>query len=148
MGTLGLLAPDQTYYVDTDFPKTVIKTQIKNGEVTAGPVEFQIPIDVLSEFFIVKVTQGRLRFKIAEDGTFNGLLGGVINVADVLEEGYQTNAAQEFRAVTPFFLDNTDMMLNEDGGCDGISMAIRFEGTTGFVVHYTEDNKAESDAAE
>ena len=145
VGTLGLLAPDQTYYVDSEFPKTVIENlQIKDGEVMAGPVEFQSPIDVLAEFFIVKVTQGRLRFKIAEDGTFTGLIGGVINVADVLEEGYKTNAAQEFRAVTPFFLDNTDMMLNADGGCDGISMAIRFEATTGFVVHQTDDDQPQA----
>lgn len=139
VGTFGFIAPDQTYYVDTEFPSTTIENlQIVNGELTAGPVEFQIPIDVLNEFFIVTVTTGKVRLKIGDDGSASGFLGGVINVADVLEEGYQTNASQEFRVVTPFFLANTDMLPNTDGGCDGISMAIRIEATTGFVVHYDE----------
>ena len=103
-------------------------------------MQFQIPIDVLAEFFIVTVTSGQLKFKINDDGSADGYLGGVINVADVLAEGYQTNAAAEFRVVTPFFLDNTDMLPNDEGGCDGISMAIRFKATTGFIVHYPEDN--------
>ncbi|MEE2786893.1 MAG: hypothetical protein VX589_06105, partial [Myxococcota bacterium] len=111
-------------------------------EVHAGPVEFHVPIDVLAEFFIVKVTEGRLKFKIEDDGTINGYLGGVIDVAAVLEEGYQTNASQEFHLITPYFLENTDMMPNDEGGCDGISMAIRFEGTTGFIVHYADDSSA------
>ena len=85
---------------------------------------------------------GRLKFKIRDDGSVSGLLGGVINVADVLEEGYMTNAAAEFRLITPYFLDNTDMLPNDDGGCDGISMAIRFETTTGFIVHYNDEKTA------
>ncbi len=143
VGTFGFIAPDQTYHVDTEFPSTTIENlQIVDGEVVAGPVEFQIPIDVLNEFFIVRVTTGKVRFTIAEDGSASGFLGGVINVADVLEEGYQTNAAQEFRVVTPFFFANTDMLPNDEGGCDGISMAIRIEATTGFVVHYDENGPA------
>jgi hypothetical protein len=140
VGTFGLLAPDQTYYVDPEIPATTIDNlKIVDGEVVAGPVEFQIPIDILAEFFIVRVTSGKIKFTIHEDGSATGYLGGVINVADVLDEGYQTNAEQEFRLVTPFFLDNTDMLPNDDGGCDGISLAIRIRATTGFVVHYDDE---------
>ena len=64
---------------------------------------------------------------------------GVINAKDVLEEGYETNAAQEFQLVTPIFLNNTDMLLNDEGGCDGISMAVKFDATTGFVVHSPDE---------
>ena len=104
VGTFGVIAPDQTFYRDTSFPMTIIENvQIIDGEVHAGPVEFKIPIDVLAEFFVVNVTRGRIKFKISDDGSIEGYLGGVIDVAAVLEEGYQTNAAQEFHLVTPYF---------------------------------------------
>ena len=137
VGTFGLLAPDQTYYVDPAVPATIIENvQIIDGEILAGPVEFQIPIDILDEFFIVTVSSGKIRFKIEEDGSARGYIGGYIDVKTVLEEGYMTNAAQEFRVVTPFFLDNTDMHPNDEGGCDSISAAFSFDSTPGFMVHY------------
>jgi hypothetical protein len=57
----------------------------------------------------------------------------------VLEQGYETNAAEEFMVVTPFFYDNTDMDLNEEGACDSISTAFSFDATTGFMVHYDDE---------
>jgi len=145
VGTFGLLSPDQTYYVDTEFPSTTIeKVKIQDGVIIAGPVTFQIPIDILAEFFIVQVTSGQIKITLEEDGSATGLLGGIINAKDVLDEGYETNASAEFRLVTPIFLNNTDMLPNEEGGCDGISMAVRFDATTGFVVH-TPDEQTQSE---
>ena len=143
VGTFDLLAPDQTFYVDKEVTATRIENlAIKDGELTAGPVEFQVPIDILAEFFIVKVRSGKIRLTIEPDGSATGILGGVINVSEVLEEGYQTNAEPEFRLVAPIFYGNTDMLPNEEGGCDGISTAFRFQATTGFVVHYDDQREA------
>jgi hypothetical protein len=144
VGTFGYLAPSQTYMVDQEFPSTTIHNlQIVDGVLTAGPVEFQVPVDVLDEFFIVTVSAGKVRLTIHEDGSATGLLGGIIDVLTLLEEGYQTNAADEFRLVTPLFLDNTDMMPNDESGCDGMSAAFQFSATTGFIVHYDQDPAGE-----
>ena len=52
--------------MDGEIPETVVRNvKIENGVIEAGPVEFQIPIDILAEFFIVQVARGRLRFKTA-----------------------------------------------------------------------------------
>ncbi|MEE2756163.1 MAG: hypothetical protein VYA30_05860 [Myxococcota bacterium] len=139
VGTFGLLSPNQTYYVDTAEPKSVIENiEIKDGFVEAGPVEFDIPIDILNEYFIVTVANGQIRFQMNEDGSAEGFIGGVLDVGAVLEEGYETNASAEFHLVTPLFYANTDMWPNADGECRGMSVAIRFEATPGFIVHYPQ----------
>ena len=73
-----------------------------------------------------------------EDGSAEGFIGGVLDVGAVLEEGYETNASAEFHLVTPLFYANTDMWPNADGECRGMSVAIRFEATPGFIVHYPQ----------
>ena len=134
IGTFGLISPDQTFYFDdTVEASTVEKVAIVDGVVEAGPVAFQIPIDILEAEFVMNVADGKLRFEIHEDGTFEGILGGSIFVYDVLEELYQTDAYEEAELVTPLFENNADMGL-EGGVCRQFSLAFGFRGTTGYVV--------------
>lgn len=138
VGTTGLLAPDQTVYFDTEFPSSTVKdVSIVDGMVEAGPVEFQLPIDILEANFIMRVFDGRLRFTINDDGTFEGIIGGVVNVRDVLDEVLATDAYEEAALVAPIFEANADL-APVDGKCTNFSMAFRFEGTTAFVVRPPE----------
>ena len=104
-----------------------------DGWVEAGPVSFQLPIDILEADFVMDVRDGKLRFQIHEDGTFEGIIGGSIFVYDVLDELYQTDAYEEAQLVTPLFENNADMGF-EGGICKQFSLAFGFEGTTGYVV--------------
>ena len=139
IGTLGLIAPDQTYDIDTSIPvSTVLDAAIVDGVVDVGPVEFSLPIDILEANFVMDVGQGRVRFEIDEDGTFHGLLGGSVNVDDMLGELLATDAAEEVKLVEPFFRNFADM-APVGGVCSRFSVAFGFEGTTGFVVHPPEE---------
>ena len=141
VGTQGLLAPDQSYYINSETPGTIVEgVSIKDREIQVGPVAFEFPVDILAEFFLISIKQGQLRIRFNEDGSAEGLIGGVIDVQSFLEAGYQTNAEREFRVVTPLVMRSTDMMLNDEGECEGISIAIKFSATTGFVIHYDEDD--------
>ncbi len=134
IGTFGLIAPDQTFYLDYDKPVSVVEgVSLVDGEIHAGPVDFEIPIEVLEASFLMRVRGGQIRFTIAQDGTYHGALGGAINVADVLDELYQTNARAEAELVTPIFVNNADLG-KVDGACTEFSMALGFEGTRAFVV--------------
>ena len=79
------------------------------------------------------VKEGKIRFKIHEDGTFEGIIGGSLLVYDVLEELYQTDAYEEAQLVTPLFANNADMGQQGDV-CREFSVAFGFQGTTGYVV--------------
>ena len=143
VGTFGFISPDQTYYYDYEGPlSTVEHAAIVDGEVLAGPVELQVPLRILDLDYVATVYQGRVRLQIREDGSFDGILGGGFDVAEWLETLYATNAAAEAMLVAPVFEGNADME-KIDGVCTKLSVAFKFEGTTGFVVR---DAALESDS--
>lgn len=138
IGTLGVISPNQTYDFDHEFASSIVKNvKIVDGYVEAGPVEFQVPVDILEVQFPVQVSEGRIRFKINEDGTFEGMVGGYIDVDYVLQYLLASDASQEAELVRPIFEDNADMNL-VDGRCRMFSSAYKFKGTTGFVVRYPD----------
>jgi hypothetical protein len=139
IGTLGLIAPDQTFYVDESKPASHVEgVKLVDGRLEAGPIAFTAPIDILEEQFNIPIVQGRVRIDIREDGSFLGVLGGGINVPDTMAYMLDSNAAAEARLVEPIFYNNADMQL-EDEGCRMLSVAFGFEGTTAFVVRYPEE---------
>ena len=133
VGTMGLIAPDQTFYYDYSAPISTAQATIENGELFAGPVELGIPLTILDLDIILPLRDGFVRIQIHEDGTFTGIIGGTINIASVAESLLETGAAEETRAVLPFFEANADMNL-VDGDCLDMSAGFEFEGTTAFVV--------------
>jgi hypothetical protein len=133
VGTQGLIAPDQTFYYDYSAPISSSAATIVDGELLAGPVALGIPITILDLDIILPLNDGFIRFTINDDGTFDGIIGGTINIALVADALLETGAAEETRAVLPFFENNADMN-RVDGDCQDISAAFEFEGTTAFVV--------------
>lgn len=134
IGTLGLIAPDQTFYMDYERPNSsVAQVQIADGELVAGPVLIEIPLNILDANFNLRMENGQVRLKINDDGTYSGILAGAFHVPSVLGELLETGAAAETRLVTPIFESNADMGL-VDGKCEYFSTAFGFEGTTAFVV--------------
>ncbi|MEL6181193.1 MAG: hypothetical protein AAFS10_19710, partial [Myxococcota bacterium] len=65
--------------------------------------------------------------------SMEGYIGGSINVPDILEELYNTGGRAEASLVGPVFEANTDLG-EENGVCDRMSVGIRFESTTAFLV--------------
>ena len=138
IGTLGLISPNQTYDFDSNFASSVVENvQIIDGVVEAGPVEFQVPVDILEVQFPLHVSQGKIRFEIKEDGTFEGMIGGFMDVDYVMDILVNSDARQEAELVRPLFEDNADMS-RVDGRCRLFSSAFHFKGTTGFVVRHPD----------
>jgi hypothetical protein len=134
IGTLGLIAPDQTFYMDYDRPlSSATSVQLVDGELEAGPVLIEIPLNILDANFNLRMEDGQVRIRLNPDGTFTGVLGGAFHVPTVLGELLETGAAAETRLVTPIFESNADMGMT-DGGCEYFSTAFEFEGTTAYVV--------------
>lgn len=138
IGTFGLIAPDQTYDFDSEFASSVIENvKIVDGIVEAGPVAFQVPVDILEVQFPLQVDNGKIRFEILEDGSFEGMIGGYIDIDYVLGILLESDAREEAELVRPMFENNADMN-RVDGRCTKFSTAFKFRGTTGFAVRYPE----------
>lgn len=139
IGTQGLISPAQTFYLDPDFGvSTVTGASIVDGEIDAGPVEFQLPIEILDADFVLKIRDGRIRVRIDEAGGFHGIAGGAISVPELTEELSNTGGNAEVQIVAPIFASNADLAPKGDGDCDLFSVAIGIEGVHAFVVRYPE----------
>jgi len=135
VGNKGLIMPYQTFHVDYDLDvSTVTGVQIVNGELEAGPVDMEIPMDVLDASFPMRLSQGRVRLKIAEDGSFTGLIGGGIDIAHVFHEFGVVVEGPEDDLIRPIFEANADMGYS-DGVCSHISMAFGIEGDVAYAIH-------------
>lgn len=142
IGTFGFIAPSQTFYYDYDSPiSTASNMAIVGGELVAGPVQLQLPINILDLDIIANIYGGFVRMQIAGDGTFTGYIGGAFSLDEILSALLQTGAAAETRLVAPIFENNADMGY-EDGVCTLISVGFEFEGTTAFVVRDAERDAA------
>ena len=44
LSTDNLIIPDQTFYVDEEFPSSTVKNlKLVDGKLEAGPIDFQVP---------------------------------------------------------------------------------------------------------
>ena len=135
VGNQGLIAPYQTFYRDYDFPMSEVSgVQIRNGELQAGPVDFEIPMDVLDANFPMTVLNGQVRMKFSEDGSFSGLIGGSVNIDQVLDEFAIVVSGNEDDLVRPIFKANADMGFI-DGECQELSLAFEVNGHIAYAVH-------------
>lgn len=134
VGTLGLIAPDQTFGVDGGLPEARVDgLALRGGLLEGGPVRFDLPVDILEARFVMQVSDGRIRLQLHEDGTMTGLIGGIVDVRAMIDELLATDAAAEAALVAPLFENNADLW--EDGGvCSGFSVTFAFAGTPAFVV--------------
>ena len=138
IGNLGLISPNQTIYVDESFPYPApVRTSIVDGYVEVHQTVINLPVDILDAFFEVRIENASIRLRIAEDGSFEGHFGGVVDLDYIFSELLQTNASQEAELVQPIFYTFADMNKDEDG-CSQVSTAFGFSGTPAFVVRYPE----------
>lgn len=147
IGNEGLIAPDQTVYVDREFPIEVVSdASIVDGEVFARPDSIHLPVDILDSAFVIEMNQAQVRFKIDESGQFSGYFGGVVNLKSVFDELLATNAGEEAALVQPIFYTYADMEKGPSG-CTHASAAFGFQGTSAFAVRYPNEETAIEDEA-
>ena len=135
VGNRGLIAPYQTFYRDYLFPMSEVQgVQIRNGELQAGPVDFEVPMDVLDANFPMTVLNGQIRMKFKDDGSFSGLIGGSVNIDQVLDEFAIVVSGNEDDLARPIFKANADMGY-VDGECQELSLAFEVNGHVAYAVH-------------
>jgi hypothetical protein len=138
--TENKIAPNQTFdrKVNSPFSKAT-NGKIKDGIVTAGPFEAVVPIAIFQVFFDLRIHDAYIRAKLNEDGTMTGMIGGGVEVEQILEIGAQAAAMDSNASVINSFLPNfvwrnSDLAYNpEDGKCHQLSSVLTFETTPAFV---------------
>ena len=132
-GPDGRIIASQTFYYDYALPLSEAPATIEDGVVRVGPTSLAIRALILQLDFVIPIENGYAEFTIAEDGSYQGMLAGTLELDPFFEAIIDTPAASEAIFVRPLVNDYADMN-NVDGECKGISVTLGFQGTTAFVV--------------
>jgi hypothetical protein len=142
LGTDNAVLPGATLSVheDESFHSGRVSGAIVDGVLTAGPLDFRFPIDIMivSDVFLIHDAFVRLALG---DGTFRGTVTGYWNVADLrriigvptTDNGNAANfTIEQFDDAMLEYADgNYDA---ETGLCDSLSVMFQFSGLQAFLV--------------
>ncbi len=97
----------------------------------AGPLTFNLPLDILNAELDFLVTRGRFQVQRRWDGRLTGLMGGVMPIAQLVEilERDDVNL-QEFIPLVESVADVRD----DAGACSQVSIAFEFEATPVYLT--------------
>lgn len=141
LGTDGFILADQTLPMDPEAPVAVTDgfemMEMDEGTmIEAGPIMVPIPVDILNVHFTLNVRNGRFRFVVRDDGTMQGLMGGEIEVdevIDAIDEGGVDSATNIARTVLN---GRADMARDEDGKCHAFSAVLLFDAVPVYLADW------------
>lgn len=142
LGTDNAVLPGATLSVHEDelFHSGRVSGAIVDGVLTAGPLDFRFPIDIMIVSDVFLIHDAFVRLSLG-DGTFRGTVTGYWDVADLrriigvptTDNGNAANfTIEEFDDAMLEYADgNYDA---ETGLCDSLSVMFQFSGLQAFLV--------------
>jgi hypothetical protein len=148
LGTDNAVLPGATLSVheDEQFHSGRVNGSILDGVLTAGPLDFRFPIDIMIVSDIFLIHDAFVRLELG-DGTFQGTVTGYWDVADIrriigiptTDNGNAANFTIE--QFEQGMLEYADGNYNpETGLCESLSIMFQFSGLQAFLV---EDDRLE-----
>ncbi len=135
LGTDGDPLPGQTLDLDTAFTdQEFTQLAVVDGRVEASPISVALPVTFLEADLLFEFQDGAIRFDLHDDGTLTGVLGGGLDVNDVVETIQAQGVAQELKDLAGSVLRfAADLAPNEAGACTQLSVVLAFEAQPVFV---------------
>ncbi len=129
-----------TVHPDSGFHSGEVRGQVKDGVLTAGPIDLLFPIDIMIVRDELRVHGSHLRLRLG-DGSFEGTVTGYWDVANIrsiigvptTDNGNAANfSIEQFDAAMADFADwDRD---EETGLCRSISTIFQIRGTQAFLA--------------
>lgn len=137
LGTDGRLLSGQTLDRDTAFEPLVLEDiEVVDG-VFEAPFEIEIPITIFDADIDFVLQDGRIRGRIADDGTVTGIFSGGVDTQDMLAVTEENNVDPALHDVLASLLDLwADLAPDGLGGCEQVSIV--FEYTTARMFYFEE----------
>ena len=133
IGNDGAIESGQTFDRDLDRGwSRVDGLAFDDGSLEAGPIEINLPVNVLDASLDFHALDGRIRLDVADDGSASGFFAGGVSVAYILEVVETTGIAQEVYDVAAPVLQTLADLRDEHGECGLISMTFEYEATPAF----------------
>lgn len=137
----GFIAPDQEFEVEMDLGPAV-NGDIFNGRLRGTVQNITIPINTSDFSLDLAITSPQVRFDISETGLENGVIGGVLTVADLVSALASIPALEEFCSGDPDCAAlgsvlgmYADVSPSADPNyCEEISVGLGFGATTARIA--------------
>lgn len=138
LGADGRILPGQTLVVDraSDLGHTTAVEVEDESRVRVGPFSLDLPIVVFGTLYALRIPDARVVLTLGEDGAIDGLIGGGVPVADVLN---MVDTASKMAGVDYVGLfggsvrETADLFPGPDGDCTALSIAASFHAVQAFT---------------
>ncbi|MEC7240593.1 MAG: hypothetical protein VXW32_05100 [Myxococcota bacterium] len=135
LGTDGGLLPGQTLMQLGPSADRVEGVEIKNGQLTARPLNVDIPVSILDSNFELNLRDGGLRMDFLGDGDASGFFTGAIHRDEITEilassGGVDGDVVQMINTILGLALDLEDV----NGECNEMSVGLVYTGAEIYLL--------------
>ncbi|NCG21124.1 MAG: hypothetical protein GWP91_19100 [Rhodobacterales bacterium] len=127
IGNDGWLLANQTVERDMESPVNMAGEGIyADGSLTVGPIDkLALTLQVLDLDTVLEIFDARIRFEPQDDGTWRALMGGGLNVDDLIDVATLQNVDPEvFALIGPVLALLADLAPDESGVCTQLSVTL------------------------
>jgi hypothetical protein len=135
LGGDGMILPGQTYDHDPGAPQSMVECGVlSDGLLTASPLNMRLPLQVFDEQVDVSLFDGIFEIEMSEEGLYHGRFGGGIDIAALMANIYTFDGVGDevFDLLDSVLGINADLMPNENGVCQRLSVAFEFEAVSAY----------------
>ena len=106
--------------------------EIRDGLLESDPFELTLPIALLDARFTIRVHDARVRMRFTEDGFAEGVMGGGIEIDELIAIVMTLNIPPGMMETVASVLRMFADLDKEGDACTQLSAALPFRATTAF----------------
>ncbi len=126
--------PGQTFDTMRSETITRVSARMRDGVVEAGPFFLPLPFAALDARFIIPLSNARVRLRLKDDDTFEGVVGGGIPAGEIITIARGLTIGGDLMSLVQRLVSSlVDLDPDADGNCRSISAALGFEARPAFV---------------
>lgn len=126
--------PGQTFDTMRDQAVTRVSARLRNGVIEAGPFFLPLPFAALDARFTIPLSGARIRLRLKDDDTFDGVIGGAIPATEIITISQGLTIGGELMGLVQRLVNSlVDLDPDAAGNCRSLSAAIGFDARPAFV---------------
>ena len=135
LGADDVINSGQTFDRDHEVPASqATSLSIEGNEVRGDLAEVEIPFTFLDFQTTLRLEQAKLGFHITEDGDVEGMMGGGVAFAELLEIAGKANIDPAISQIIDQLVSNTaDLKPDEQGLCTQLSVTMAYTAVPAFL---------------
>lgn len=134
VGADGLLEASQTLERNVEVEPGVVEfATVADSEISAGPLDLWVPLQVDTYNLTLSVRQAVFRYSMMEDGSVRGIIEGALVIEEVREILREIEDGTDLlRVLERVLSQNADLAPDSEGVCQQLSLTLGFEAVPAY----------------